>query len=172
MLNRTNRTLSATLNRLNLGTRSLALVAGVNNGITLRIRHGHPFMDLQRVGTWDDRDIAMYWAMASISPSIPSSPCASAVPAYSRPESGPWPVADASVCVEAPPEAREVVVRDVPPGSTGRPVTQSKSRQGSQTWAARSKRVANAAERSGLTGTPAATVRTARLAAALPAPRG
>jgi len=42
MLNRTNRTLSANLNRLNLGTRSLAIVAGVNNGDqTLRIRHVH-----------------------------------------------------------------------------------------------------------------------------------
>jgi len=42
MLNRTNRTLSANLNRLNLGTRSLAVSAGVNNGDqTLRIRHTH-----------------------------------------------------------------------------------------------------------------------------------
>jgi hypothetical protein len=42
MLNRMNRTLSANLNRLNLGTRSLALVAGINNGEeSLRIRHAH-----------------------------------------------------------------------------------------------------------------------------------
>ncbi len=42
MLNRTNRTLSAHLNRLNLGTRSLANFAGVNTGEqTLRIRHAH-----------------------------------------------------------------------------------------------------------------------------------
>ena len=40
MLNRTNLTLSALSNRLNLGTRSLALNASVNNGgQTLRIRH-------------------------------------------------------------------------------------------------------------------------------------
>lgn len=40
MLNRTNRTLSANLNRLNLGTRSFALAANVNNGAqTLRTRH-------------------------------------------------------------------------------------------------------------------------------------
>ena len=32
MLNRTNRTLSANLNRLNLGTRSLAATANVNKG--------------------------------------------------------------------------------------------------------------------------------------------
>lgn len=38
MLNRTNRTLSAHLNRLNLGTRSLAIVAGVNNGTSPRFR--------------------------------------------------------------------------------------------------------------------------------------
>ncbi len=42
MLNRTNRTLSAHLNRLNLGTRSLALKSGVNiDGQTLRLRHAH-----------------------------------------------------------------------------------------------------------------------------------
>ncbi|MHC5538977.1 hypothetical protein ACYOEI_12220 [Singulisphaera rosea] len=40
MLNRTNRTLSANLNRLNLGTRSFAIAANVNNGDqTLRLRH-------------------------------------------------------------------------------------------------------------------------------------
>jgi hypothetical protein len=43
MLNRTNRTLSANLNRLNLGTRSLAASANVNSiGVqTLRTRHVH-----------------------------------------------------------------------------------------------------------------------------------
>jgi len=43
MLYRTNRTLSANLNRLNLGTRSLAATANVNTGDlqTLRIRHAH-----------------------------------------------------------------------------------------------------------------------------------
>ncbi len=45
MLNRTNRTLSAHLNRLNLGTRSLAFAADVNNGgQTLRTRHAHRFV--------------------------------------------------------------------------------------------------------------------------------
>jgi len=43
MLNRTNRTLSAPLNRLNLGTRSIAPDSGANNGKqTLRIRLAHP----------------------------------------------------------------------------------------------------------------------------------
>jgi hypothetical protein len=43
MLNRTNRTLSANLNRLNLGTRSLAVTANINTGDlqTLRTRHVH-----------------------------------------------------------------------------------------------------------------------------------
>jgi hypothetical protein len=42
MLNRTNRTLSATLNRLNLGTRLLVLTTSGNNGKqTLRVRHAH-----------------------------------------------------------------------------------------------------------------------------------
>ena len=42
MLNRMNLTLSALSNRLNLGTRSLALNASVNHGDqTLRIRHLH-----------------------------------------------------------------------------------------------------------------------------------
>jgi hypothetical protein len=42
MLNRTNRTLSASFNRLNLGTRSLDLIASAFNGEqTLRTRHAH-----------------------------------------------------------------------------------------------------------------------------------
>jgi hypothetical protein len=43
MLNRTNRTLSAHLNRLNLGTRSLAMQANVNTGAdALHTRHAYP----------------------------------------------------------------------------------------------------------------------------------
>jgi len=41
MLNRTNLTLSALSNRLNLGTRSLVLNTGVDNGTALAIRHAH-----------------------------------------------------------------------------------------------------------------------------------
>ena len=45
MLNRTNRTLSATTNRLNLGTRTLGhLVASDNNG-TLTLRAARPFLE-------------------------------------------------------------------------------------------------------------------------------
>ncbi len=53
MLNRTNRTLSANLNRLNLGTRSLAVYAGANNNgeLTLRFIHAHPLVVVDvRVG--------------------------------------------------------------------------------------------------------------------------
>jgi hypothetical protein len=51
MLNRTNRTLSANLNRLYLGTRSLVLNAGETNGkTTLRARHAHAYADFARVG--------------------------------------------------------------------------------------------------------------------------
>jgi hypothetical protein len=42
MLNRTNRTLSANTNRLDLGTRMLGLNAGANNG-SLTLRTAHPF---------------------------------------------------------------------------------------------------------------------------------
>ncbi|MBV8556743.1 MAG: hypothetical protein JO116_14365 [Planctomycetaceae bacterium] len=43
MLNRTNRTLSASLNRLNLGTRPLASFASLFNGeLTLHTRHAYP----------------------------------------------------------------------------------------------------------------------------------
>ena len=44
MLNRTNRTLSAHLNRLNLGTRSLVATTGESNGkSTLHTAHAHAF---------------------------------------------------------------------------------------------------------------------------------
>jgi len=48
MLNRTNRTLSANLNRLNLGTRSLAVNASGNNGsLALRTAHVRLFVDVR-----------------------------------------------------------------------------------------------------------------------------
>jgi len=54
MLNRTNRTLSAHLNRLNLGSRSLVLATGESNGkSTLRIPHAH--------GRYPMRD-GMFWS--------------------------------------------------------------------------------------------------------------
>jgi hypothetical protein len=72
MLNRTNRTLSAHLNRLNLGTRSLAIVAGLNDGAqTLHTRHAYPVvMRAGMVGVpVDPKDIGRIGI-----PSIPGSP--------------------------------------------------------------------------------------------------
>jgi len=58
MLNRTNRTLSANLNRLNLGTRSLAIVAGLNNGVsTLRTRHVHRVVKRDEMGRYQPMPI-------------------------------------------------------------------------------------------------------------------
>jgi len=52
MLNRTNRTLSANSNRLNLGTRSLAQTMGADMSQNhLRIRHAHPFTRMVTVRT-------------------------------------------------------------------------------------------------------------------------
>ncbi len=50
MLTRTNLTLSALSNRLNLGTRSLVLNTSVNNGTALRIRHAHQDAMRERMG--------------------------------------------------------------------------------------------------------------------------
>jgi len=55
MLNRTNRTLSASQNRLNLGTRSLAFAGQANFNIgasTLHVRHDYPVV--MRAGTSGD----------------------------------------------------------------------------------------------------------------------
>jgi len=72
MLNRTNRMLSAHLNRLNLGTRSLAYFAGVNTGEqTLRTRHAHRVV--MRDGIPGDQPRPSSWPTGEI-PGIPSSP--------------------------------------------------------------------------------------------------
>ena len=66
MLNRHHLTLSALSNRLNLGTRSLVLTTGVNNGgATLRIRASH---------TVSMRAFKAMWS----APSIPMEACAAA----------------------------------------------------------------------------------------------
>jgi hypothetical protein len=75
MLNRTNRTLSANLNRLNLGTRSLALQANVNNGDqALYVRHAHPVV--MRAGTVGYRVVPKVIGRGVV-PSIPGSPSVS-----------------------------------------------------------------------------------------------
>jgi hypothetical protein len=75
MLNRTNRTLSANLNRLNLGTRSLAFVACNNIGAkTLLVRHDQEVvMRAGMVGYCDPR-------IPDSHPDYPSIPGSSFVP--------------------------------------------------------------------------------------------
>ncbi len=73
MLNRTNRTLSAHLNRLNLGTRSLALVS-VNGKNFLRLRHAHGFaMRAEMLGS-SAPPIAIGTIPPQISGSFPPAP--------------------------------------------------------------------------------------------------
>jgi hypothetical protein len=75
MLNRTNRTLSALRNRLNLGTRSLATSASLNNGAqTLHTRHAYPVVVRAGMvgGPVDPMDIGRTGI-----PSIPGSPSVS-----------------------------------------------------------------------------------------------
>ena len=75
MLNRTNRTLSAHLNRLNLGTRSLASQASFNNGdSTLHTRLVHPVA--VRAGVVGVPVYPMIMGPIGI-PSIPGSPSVS-----------------------------------------------------------------------------------------------
>jgi hypothetical protein len=87
MLNRTNRTLSANLNRLNLGTRSLVLTTGVNNGdSTLRVRHAHAHVYAMRDGMFrSSYPSILDPSWVSIPPTIP---CSSPV--------SPWPGQDRS----------------------------------------------------------------------------
>jgi hypothetical protein len=82
MLNRTNRTLSANLNRLNLGTRSLVLVtSGINGNSTLRLRHAHGFA--MRDGMFLEFDPSIRISSRRAIPVVP----------YSSPVS-PWPGVD------------------------------------------------------------------------------
>jgi hypothetical protein len=110
MLNRTNRTLSAKLNRLNLGTRSLAVQAnGINGTVTLRARQS--FGDSPRDGI----DAAsLIHAMSIRHPSsmrLPLIPCSSPADPWRtwRSESGP--------VVAVPVEVPSPVVR--PAGNAG-----------------------------------------------------
>jgi len=75
MLNRTNRTLSAHRNRLNLGTRSLATLASLNNGAqTLHTRYAYPVE--VRAGMVGDPVDPPVMGRVEI-PSIPGSPSVS-----------------------------------------------------------------------------------------------
>jgi len=87
MLNRTNRTLSANLNRLNLGTRSLVLTTGVNNGdSTLRVRHAHAHVYAMRDGMFRSSYPSILNASwVSIPPTIPCSSPVTPWPGQDRP---------------------------------------------------------------------------------------
>jgi hypothetical protein len=98
MLNRTNRTLSANLNRLNLGTRSLAASANVINGDkTLRTRHVHRVVMRDGITGYSPAPIPI--GPGAMSP-IPSSP---SVPVQLVPS---WPVwARVDLAAESFPDA-------------------------------------------------------------------
>lgn len=87
MLTRTNLTLSALSNRLNLGTRSLVLNTSVNNGTALRIRHAHQDAMCQRMGAHlvDEPVTLVYPAPPITDPaladSLPFGACEFAAPA-------------------------------------------------------------------------------------------
>lgn len=88
MFNRTLLTMSANTNGLNLGTRSLAGMAGANVGVTQRFRASYPHVrtDALRLGSIDDPgDPSIAWD-ASWSSLIPSSPAVSvrAVPVHAE----------------------------------------------------------------------------------------
>jgi len=165
MSNRTNRTLSANSNRLNLGTRSLALVACVNGTTTLRFRLAHVshqgvFMRDERMlfvpsitdpsyppaKPQDKRGTGDFDATKSSSSSSPSSSWPE--PSWLRGCVGCW-TQGHQVVAEAPPEQRQVVDFDVP---SARPVPEPGQPQGQvpsrPTASARASRAAGLASRS------------------------
>jgi hypothetical protein len=116
MLNRTNRTLSANTNRLNLGTRMLGLNAGANNGsLTLRTAHPSPAVSV-RVG------VVSYPGFKFEEPSImepkplkPAMPPTSgSSPESSRPAQGFWAWDQGqTVQLSSQPSQPGLVLRDV-----------------------------------------------------------
>jgi hypothetical protein len=107
MLNRTTRTLSANTNRLDLGTRSFATVADVNNGLqTLRLRRASSLkrkISICAGATWGIRG-------SVAEPRVPVSP--SSPPSYPWPTAGQERRARVEVVAEAPPAERWVVEDD------------------------------------------------------------
>jgi hypothetical protein len=133
MLTRMNRTSSALRNRLNLGTRPLALRAGfVNVTATQRcIRHDHlgKRMDSMRGGLSDSQDASI--ARYPSEPAIPSSPGSSACPAVGQVKR----VRGVVVVAEIPPVPQEVVPHGQPCW-TGGPRSWQPQRQSLQPLAA------------------------------------
>ncbi len=110
MLNRTNRTLSANLNGLNLGTRSFLVAdfaaTGLNTGsLALRLRHTHP----QQRATFTPRDEDIDRIDPCIMDSIPAMPSCSP-PASWRSSRSERARARVEVVAEALPRVRPVVV--------------------------------------------------------------
>jgi len=115
MLNRTNRTLSANTNGLNLGTRNLAHNASDNNGLTLRTAQLRPAVTV-RTGFME------YPGHVFVEPSImgpkplkPAMPLMSgSSPRSSRPAQGFWAWDQGqSVALSSQPVQPGVVLRDV-----------------------------------------------------------
>ena len=130
MLNRTNRTLSANHNRLNLGTRSLVLANGLNNGNpTLRARLAHA--DSMRDGMFGDRDPL---SISRSRISIPSTPGSTPVV--------PWPVAGPGA---TPTVGGPVTYLNAGPGQPGQQGCLDPAARGQTS--ARSRRSAERAER-------------------------
>jgi hypothetical protein len=127
MLNRTLGTSSASLNGLNLGTRSAAQVLGVVNGdLTLRVRPAHPQMRIHsmRGGVVAKLDY----------PRFRGKPI-TAIPGFSFPSSWwlarPFRSSGSEVVAEAPPTAWEVIVDGSPSGRDRTPVLERQQfRQG------------------------------------------
>jgi hypothetical protein len=112
MLNRTNLTTTATTNGLNLGTRSLATVAGVFNVAKIQRTLLVPARKFPApIGIMDPSDPSIMGSRWYVR--VPSSPC----------HPGHWSGGRrAEVVAELPPDGREVVVSDDPAVvSVGRP---------------------------------------------------
>ncbi len=133
-----NRTLSANTLGLNLGTRSFALLAGANSGMTnptLRFRHAmvsHPGAVARVERMRSEASITMPAFSTAKPDGKPGDADASKRPLDSSPRSS-WPYlsseswgcaggSQGQVVAEAPPEPRQVVVVDVPSGRSVRPV--------------------------------------------------
>lgn len=151
-----NRTLSANTLRLNLGTRSFALVSGANLGTTnttLRFRlamvsHPGAVVRVERMR------FGPSITMPAFSPARPDGKHGDA-DASKRPldlsprsswpyrSSGSWGCAGGSqgqVVAEVPPEPRQVVVGDVPSGRSVRPTRQAQPRPAAPARACRASR--------------------------------
>jgi hypothetical protein len=110
MLNRTNRMLSATPNRLNLGTRSIARVLGGNMGFkSLRTRHAHPFAVVEPVRAGTNPAIRYPSPLGAPLPIVPDSLPATARSSRRR-AAQPW----SGLVAQTQPTRQPVVVIDRP----------------------------------------------------------